>query len=128
VVLGAGPETAGSGNGHVSLISYLPENIIIRTENDALALLLVTSAFYPGWEATIDGAPVESSVADIMFHGIFVPAGEHEVELRYVPASYQVGRLISLAGLVVWLAMAIYGFILPHITNRRNDSQIADTP
>ena len=46
----------------------------------------------------VDGrdAPVER--VDYLLRGVAVPAGEHTVELRYEPASWRVGWIVSVAG------------------------------
>ena len=65
---------------------------------------LLTDAHYPGWEATLDGAPATIYAADGLFRGVFVPAGEHEVVFAFRPRSYRLGAIVSLLGLGVALA------------------------
>jgi len=82
------------------IVAYAPERVAARV-NGAGGLLLLTDAHYPGWEATLDGAPTPIHAADGLFRGVFVPAGEHEVVFTFRPRSYRVGAGVSLLGLSV---------------------------
>ena len=61
------------------------------------SLLVLTDVHYPGWKATVDGreAPIER--VDYLLRGVPCPPGEHTVELRYEPASWRVGWIVSVA-------------------------------
>ncbi len=57
----------------------------------------------PGWQARIDGRRTEVFEANLFAKGVLVPAGDHEIVLRYLPASFLWGAAISLAsiGLII---------------------------
>jgi hypothetical protein len=57
----------GGAAGTAHLRSYAPERMVIETESDAPALLVLRDAFYPGWRATIDGAPAPIYPVDVLF-------------------------------------------------------------
>jgi hypothetical protein len=62
---------------------------------------------YPGWTATIDGAPAEILRANTIFRALWVPAGSHRIEFRFWPRFLIPGAAISLVTLaVVGLALA----------------------
>lgn len=119
IVIGRGPASPGSGNGHVVLTNYEPEHIMLYTESDQPALLLLKEANYPGWQATVDGMPAEIVETDILFQGIFVPSGIHVVELVFRPVSVQVGRIISLFSLLVLFVLVTYILTIPAIERIR---------
>ena len=61
-----------------------------------------TDTWYPGWTATLDGAPAEILRADFLFRGVVLPAGQHEVSMTYAPARIRAAlRVAPLA----WLAL-----------------------
>lgn len=70
----------------------------------------MSDADYPGWEARVDGRPAPLLRADYAFRGVALPAGRHEVELRYRPralwaalaASGLAALAILLLALVPW--------------------------
>ncbi|HEY9721564.1 MAG TPA: YfhO family protein [Oscillatoriaceae cyanobacterium] len=59
--------------------------------------LILTDAFYPGWQARVDGAPATIYPADVAFRGVYLPAGRHRVDFRYAPRSFRLGLWVSLA-------------------------------
>ncbi|MEK7600451.1 MAG: glycosyltransferase [Patescibacteria group bacterium] len=45
--------------------------------------LVFSESNLPGWRITIDGAPAQSYMANYLFHGLPIPAGEHTVLFEY---------------------------------------------
>ncbi|WP_374688693.1 hypothetical protein [Promineifilum sp.] len=95
----AAPGAAANG-GAVEIVGYTPEHVTLRVTGDG-GLVVLTDAFYPGWVATLDGAPVVIYQADGLFRGVFAPAGEHEIEFHFRPRGVRVGAALSLGGLAV---------------------------
>ncbi|MCC6613074.1 MAG: hypothetical protein IT320_06315 [Anaerolineae bacterium] len=94
----------------------LPDDVTITSEDGAQrtgtritidapqAFALDVHQFYfPGWAATLDGAPVEIAIAEP--YGtmrIQIPAGEHTLEVWYAGTDAQhTGDLLTLAGLAI---------------------------
>jgi hypothetical protein len=102
VILAEGEAVAVSPGATVSITSYTPENVRLATQG--AGYLVLTDAWYPGWMATLDGAPVPIRRADLMFRAVYVPEGAHTVEFRFEPASVRAGLWIS--GLA-WLALLV---------------------
>jgi len=75
-----------------------PERVVLRTRGAAGAIVVLTDAFYPGWEAALDGAPVAVLRANTAVRAVVVPAGEHVVEMRYRPRSLRVGAALASVG------------------------------
>jgi hypothetical protein len=83
---------------------YGPQHVAIRTSGTREGVVILTDAWYPGWDARLDGISVPVLRANTALRGIVVPAGEHRVVLRYHSAPLRTGLLLSLlaaAGLVV---------------------------
>jgi hypothetical protein len=80
------------------IVAYAPERVVVRVAGDG-GLLVLSDAHYPGWAATLDGAPVAIHAADGLFRAVFVPAGEHEVVFAFRPRSFGLGAVVSLIGL-----------------------------
>jgi uncharacterized membrane protein YfhO len=53
--------------------------------------VMTSDAWYPGWEAHVDGARADVERADVALRGVRVPAGRHAVALRYRPGSLGLG-------------------------------------
>lgn len=93
--------------GSAEIMLQEPERVVVHTRSETEALLLLTDAIYPGWQVAVDGQRVDLYTANVLFRGLFVPAGEHEVVFTFTPRSFTLGRLLSIVGLGVWLAAAL---------------------
>ena len=94
-----------------------PEEIVIRTRGATAAVLVLNDAFYPGWEATLDGVTTPLLRANTAFRAVAVPAGEHVVRMRYRARLFWIG--LALAGVT---ALALSLALL------RERVQLADKP
>ena len=71
-------------------------------------VLVLADNWYPGWQATLDGKPIEILHADAAIRGVAVPAGAHRIEMRYRPAGLGWAAALTLAAgcLAGWLAVS----------------------
>ena len=76
----------------VGITAAQPAQVVLRT------------FYYPGWEATLDGVPVDLEVLPPLYTlGVKVPAGEHLLEVQFAPTPVRVlGSVVSVlaAGLL----------------------------
>ena len=92
-----------------------PERVTIAAHGtDALELatrctedrfVVLRDAWYPGWQAFVDGTPVPLYRANIAFRAVRVPAGCHTLQLRFQPRSVRIGMLLSGAGILIILIL-----------------------
>ena len=69
-------------------------------ESDASAYLVVRDSYARGWRARVDGVPAPVLRADGKHRAVAIPAGKHEVVLRYVAPGFGAGVAVSLVSLV----------------------------
>lgn len=67
--------------------------------------------FARGWRAWVDGRRVEVFEANLFAKGVRVPAGQHEIALRYLPASFLWGAAVSLATVLLLMAGGLAGLV-----------------
>jgi hypothetical protein len=84
-------------SGEVEVRVYEPERVVLRTAGERPALVILTDAGFPGWQARVDGAPARVRRANFALRAVAVDAGEHEIELRYRPTSFRLGAALALA-------------------------------
>jgi hypothetical protein len=80
--------------------------LTLRFDAPSNGVLLVSEAFYPERHAYLDGQRAAMEKANVAFLAIRVPAGQHQVELRYVPTSFLIGTAITSITLSGWAAAA----------------------
>jgi hypothetical protein len=85
----------------VQVVEYAPEQVTIQATVSSPGYLVLSDSWYPGWKATVDGAPVEVERANLAFRAVYLPPGDHTVQFRYRPASYVLGLAVSVATLAV---------------------------
>jgi len=84
--------------GSARIVEYRPEHVEIETDGRRPAVVVLTDAHYPGWQASVDGRPAALLRADFLFRGVAVPPGRHTIALDYRPRSLRLG--LALAALV----------------------------
>jgi hypothetical protein len=107
VLVGNPPELLTRGVVHT--IERSSQNVRIIGETQGNGLLVVSDAFWEGWEATIDGRPVEIYLADGLVRAVRWPAGRHVLEMNYKPAEVRIGTAISGGTAVLLLAYVMWG-------------------
>jgi hypothetical protein len=106
----AGLRVAGQPSPHdqANITSYQPERVEIMVRLNSPGWLVLTDTFYPGWQAIIDGQPVEIMPVNLMFRAVAVPEGQHQVVFEFKPRSLQIGAWVS--GLA--LSAVVIGLII----------------
>ncbi len=102
----AGPEES------VSIVTYEAERLVLHARADRAAVLVVADSFYPGWEATVDGRSATILCANLLFRGVALAPGEHEVIFTYRPTTWLRGLYVSLSALAL-LAIGLLASVFP---------------
>ena len=89
------------------IVSYKPEAVEIEAELATPGYMVLTDAWYPGWEATVDGEPATIQRADILFRAVALDAGRHRIVFTFRPVSLRIGAGTSLAGLILVAAQSL---------------------
>lgn len=64
-------------------------------------LVFFSVPYDEGFTAYVDGQEAEVEKVNVGFMAVKVPAGDHSIEFRYMPAGFKKGAVLSLAGLVL---------------------------
>jgi hypothetical protein len=100
------PEAPPTAPGRILSVARGAEASAVEAEADGPALLVVNDAWWPGWEAEIDGAPAPILPADGLVRAIPFPPGRHRLVMRYDPPEVRHGLLLSGLGLLATFALA----------------------
>jgi hypothetical protein len=95
----------------IAVVKREPNHLVLDVDLGAPGLLVVSEIFYPGWRATVDGAPTTVYEANGVLRAVLVPAGRHRVEMRFDPLSFKLGAAISglsLAGVLAFLVFTAH--------------------
>ncbi len=86
---------ASAGTRQAFVVGETQGRSVYRMETDAPALAVFRGNWDPGWKAKIDGKPAPVVAVNLGLKGVAVPAGEHEVEIRFLPGSFLLGAAVS---------------------------------
>ncbi|MCO6450072.1 MAG: YfhO family protein [Caldilineales bacterium] len=112
LLLASGDPVQG-GEGSAEIVSYAPERIEMQIEAQSPGTLLIAEAWYPGWQAELDGEPIPVQRVDLLLQAVNVPVGRHELTLAFHPSTLRWGAILSLLTLVI----LVLAWLLPDRTN-----------
>jgi hypothetical protein len=81
-------------------------SIVIDPAPPQDSYLLIAENWYPDWHATVDGQPTTALRGDQTFLTVPVKAGARQVELQFSSRYFALGKLITMASLLLLLAWA----------------------
>ena len=78
------PSTATNENaGTVDFTSYAPTVIELHAQAATPTMLLLNDQYDPHWSVTVDGKPAPLLRANFIMRGVYLTAGEHNVEFQF---------------------------------------------
>ena len=105
--------TSGS-QGNIQLTDYAPNKLQYQSDNSGDGFVVFSDVWYgpnKGWQAYIDGKPVDHIRVDYWLRGMKVPGGKHKIVFEFKPKSYYMGENISMiSSLLMILAGLAYLF------------------
>lgn len=100
----------------VQLTSYEPNRLTYHVSSAKGGVVVFSEIYYPGWQATIDGAPVDIARADYILRAMHVPSGSHTIEMWFEPQSIRVTETIA----YVALALLVIG-VMTWVWRQKNN-------
>jgi|GEM_PF-212687 len=98
---------------HHSLANSLtgtPNAVTIPVSLSQPGWVVLSDTYYPGWVVFVDHQPAKLLHANYAFRAVKVEAGEHTVDFRYEPRSFQIGLWISGVSWLLWIAAALFAW------------------
>ncbi|PZP49615.1 MAG: hypothetical protein DI598_07385 [Pseudopedobacter saltans] len=99
----------------IALASYDNDAIKYATNSTTPQFAVLSEVYYPaGWNAYLDGKKTDYVNTNYVLRGIAVPAGKHDIEFRFEPASAIQGqKIIYASNALFWIcfALGIFGVV-----------------
>ena len=89
------------------IVSYDASRLSIETNAPTETILILSEMFYPGWVALVDGKEQQIFQTDYLLRGVFLPAGNHRVEMYYSAPLARKGLIISAVTLLIIGCLAV---------------------
>jgi uncharacterized membrane protein YfhO len=114
-IVEAPPRALVSGGARIEIVNYQDDFYRARYSARGDCLVRVALPYFPGWMAAVDGRAAEIVPVDYALSGVFVPAGDHELTLRYRSRWIGIGSIVSGLAAAVCLTIILYSGRLPHV-------------
>lgn len=106
----------GDAAGSLGVVDDAPDAAALRARVARPTWLVARDPFHPSWEATIDGAPAAIVPAAGFLQAVLVPAGDHQIVLRYREHGLARGALL-LAATLLGLPLVLRALVRPAAQN-----------
>ncbi|MCL4263298.1 MAG: YfhO family protein [Anaerolineae bacterium] len=97
-----------NGTGTAVITSYSPNRVSLRVDMHGPGYLVLADAYYPGWQATVDGEKTAVYRANSVVRAVYVPDGVHEVVFTFRPLDFYAGAAVTAVTLLVGMTLLVW--------------------
>ncbi|MDX1394839.1 MAG: YfhO family protein [Gemmatimonadota bacterium] len=101
----------GGSAGGATIVFDSGDEVRVRLEENGDGHLVLTDSWFPGWRAYVDGRERQIELANFFFRAVPIEAGDREVVFRYLPSSFETGRMISVISLSIASLVGLLGVV-----------------
>jgi hypothetical protein len=95
----------------IKLEDYKPNHLTYAANCTSEKLAVFSEIYYPkGWNAYVDGNMSDHFRVNFVLRSMLIPEGNHTIEFKFEPESYNRGSKVSLAGSLILLLFLILVF------------------
>ena len=91
----------------VQMVKFRNQKVSLEVESASPSLVVCCQSYSPAWRAYVDGRATRIWRANYAFQAVEVEAGRHTVDLVYRDSTFSAGAVLSFAGVVLWLVIAL---------------------
>ena len=114
-----------SEEGNITLTDYKPNQLTYNFSANENKLVVFSEIWTSkGWTMWIDGQESPLLRANYLLRAAMVPAGQHEIVMRYEPKIWKVGGIISLVSSLALILFAIGTIFYSHKKKKQQSNKI----
>jgi len=111
--------------GYIQLVENKNDVIDYKFSAPSPQFAVFSEVYYPkGWNVFIDGTKADYVKTDYVLRGMYIPAGNHNIEFRFEPQSYTIGRLTSIIANIFVALLIIATIIFYAIKKKKPDANL----
>ena len=112
--------------GDIRLLTYKPNKLTYEFEAKGTCLAVFSEIYYqPGWNAYVDGELMDHFRVNYVLRGMIVPKGEHQLEFRFEPKTFEIGEKIAYASSFLLLLLFV-GAIFKEIKRDQPKTEVKE--
>ena len=92
---------------HGMVTKLLADRVHMRVRSECRRLVVLADTWASGWSVTVDGQSQPATRVNKNLRGVYVPAGEHEVEWFYRPTLWSILVGITILAFLVTAVLLI---------------------
>ena len=110
------------GEGSITLTEYRPNQVTYNFKADTDQLAVFSEIWTSeGWKLWIDGQEKPLLRVNYILRAAVVPAGQHEIVMRYEPSIWKIGKVITLVSSLALILFAL-GALVYTLTKKKGES------
>lgn len=91
---------------------YEAKHIEVTVNNANNGLLVLGEKYYQGWQAHVDGKPVDIVPVNHVLRGVYLAPGAHAVEFVFDPLPFKIGKYLTLTSFALFAGMLIREWLI----------------
>lgn len=104
--------------------SYAPGKLDYKVTSHKGAVAVFSEVFFPwGWEATIDGKPVEIGRVNYVLRALNVPAGTHNIRFEFHPRRLDATNTLGVVSVAIIFAICLGAIVMLCISGRKRSRE-----
>lgn len=111
---------------YIKETSYAPGKLDYESNSTTGGIGVFSEIYFPwGWEATIDGKPVEIGRVDYVLRALKIPAGKHQIHFEFNPKGLKAANtlgVISVSLIYLICLVALAALFLPVLRARKGET------
>ena len=115
-------------NGTIQLTAYQPNHLTYSSNTNSEQLAVFSEVWYgpnKGWQAYIDGNPVDHIRVNYILRGLRVPSGQHTVEFKFEPKSFRIGETVSLLSSLL-IVLGLLSYVGYHLYQKYQEPEVEE--
>lgn len=101
------PLTTVTAGDTAQVMRYEGSRVALQVTSAGNRLLVLGEKYHEGWQATVNDKPAEIVPVNHILRGVYLPAGSHQVEFRFDPLPFKIGKWITLSSFALFAAVAL---------------------
>ncbi|WP_313029573.1 YfhO family protein [Soonwooa sp.] len=106
----SGKNLQADSTAFIQLKTYEANALEFEAQTKTPQLAVFSEVYYPhGWKVMIDGTEVPYIKANYLLRAVYVPAGKHQISMKFEPEVIEKGKMFSYASVGIFAILSLLG-------------------